>query len=60
MGCRPLEFSFIRSGLLLETCRSQIRPHRSTEGFGQDRFWPMPGAPEDEFDATLLTFKTTF
>jgi len=21
--------------------------------------WPMPGAPEDEFDATLLTFKTT-
>lgn len=24
-----------------------------------DRTWPMPGAPADEFIATLLTFKTT-
>jgi hypothetical protein len=26
--------------------------------YGSTRKWPMPGPPSDEFDATLLTFKT--
>ena len=43
-----------------ETCRSWALRFAIFELMLKDGLWPVPGTLEDEFDATLLTFKTTY